>query len=511
MLESEKAEPPLALVTLTVMLGLSMAIIDTTIVNVALTNMAGNLGATSDEIAWVATGYILANVVIMPLNGWLTALLGRQKFYAISLAIFTIASLLCGTARDVTTLVIYRVIQGIGGGALQPTAQSILFESFPMEKRGQGMAIFGIGAMVGPAIGPTLGGWLVDNYSWPLIFLINIPIGCVAFFMTLAFIRDPSYIKKPERGADWTGLGAMTIGIASLQYVLERGQRADWFNSSSIVILSIVSVVMLTFFIVRELRDPHPFVDLRVFRSPSFAAGNIIGVITGFGLYGLNLVLPLFYQTVLGFNAMQTGLALLPGAVATAISMLIATLSQRRIGTRATIVIGLLLFTWGCWWMGSLNQYVGYWDVFWPRGVQGFALGFIFVPLSTATLAAVDRADLPNASGLYTLIRQLGGGIGIAVLELLEQWREESAHAALAGSVALSNPNIARMFGGGTGNHAQVLSQLNGMVTQNAMLIAYNYVFRVCALIFLFSIPTVFLFKSDRPIAPEQTPPPAEL
>ncbi len=303
------------------MLGVIMAIIDTSIVNVALPNMAGNLGAATDEISWVATGYILANVVIMPLNGWLTALLGRKRFYATSLVIFTVSSLLCGTAHDVTTLIVWRIVQGIGGSALQPTAQAIMFESYPPAKRGSAMAIFGMGAMVGPAIGPSLGGWIVDNYSWPLIFFINIPIGILAIVMTLLFIRDPAYIHKPERGADLIGLGAMTIGIASLQYVLERGQRDDWFDSATITLLAVTAVAGLAFFIVRELRDPHPFVDLRVFRSRSFTAGTIIGIVSGFGLYGLNLVLPLFFQNVLGFDALQTGYALLPGAVATAISM----------------------------------------------------------------------------------------------------------------------------------------------------------------------------------------------
>jgi DHA2 family multidrug resistance protein len=493
----QPADPPIALVTLTVMLGMIMAIVDSTIVNVALSNMAGNLGATSDEIAWVATGYILANVVVMPLNGWLTALLGRRTYYAASLAIFTIASLLCGTARSVSTLVIYRVIQGIGGGALQPTAQSILFESYPPDKRGQAMAIFGLGAMMGPAIGPTLGGWLVDNYAWPLIFYINLPIGIIAFFMTLAYVRDPSYIKKPERGADWIGLSAMTIGLASLQYVLEQGQREDWFASSSITILSILSAAMLIFFVVRELRDPQPFVDLRVFRSASFSAGNIIGIISGFGLYGLNLVLPLFYQEVLHFDATQTGFALLPGALATALSMPFATQGMSRLGTRRTILVGLLIFAWGAWWMGSLNQYVGYWDVFWPRVLQGFALGFIFVPLSTATLSEIAQGDLASATGIYTLVRQLGGGIGIAVLELLIQRREDTVHSLLASSVTLSNPAVARLVNH-TMHHAQALAVLNDIVQQNATTIAYDYVFRICAFVFLATIPTLILLRPGK-------------
>ncbi|HEX3551437.1 MAG TPA: DHA2 family efflux MFS transporter permease subunit, partial [Candidatus Elarobacter sp.] len=237
-----RANPPLALITLTVMLGLIMAIIDASIVNVALNDMAGNLGSSIDEIGWVATGYILANVIVMPLNGWLTARFGRRNFYAACVAIFTISSLLCGTATNVWQLVFYRVIQGLGGGALQPTAQAILFESYPPEKRAGAMAIFGLGAMVGPAIGPTLGGVIVDNYSWPLIFYINIPIGIIAFLMTLAFIRDPAYVKRDRSPIDYVGLGLMTAGIASLQYVLERGQREDWFSSPTIVTLTVVAV-----------------------------------------------------------------------------------------------------------------------------------------------------------------------------------------------------------------------------------------------------------------------------
>ncbi|MBD5632995.1 MAG: DHA2 family efflux MFS transporter permease subunit [Candidatus Eremiobacteraeota bacterium] len=495
-----RPDPPVALVTATVMLGVIMAIIATSIVNVALPNMAGNLGAATDEISWVATGYILANVVIMPLNGWLTALLGRKKFYALSLTTFTVASFMCGTAGDVWTLVFWRIVQGIGGGALQPTAQAILFESYPPEKRGNAMAIFGMGAMVGPAIGPTLGGAIVDNFSWPLIFYINIPIGILAFVMTMLFIRDPAYIVKPERGADWLGLGAMTVGIASLQYVLERGQREDWFSSSSIVTLAIVGSLALVFFVVRELRDPHPFVDLRVFGSRSFAAGTVIGVVSGFGLYGLNLVLPLFFQNVLGFDALQTGYALLPGAIATAVSMPIAGRLTSLLDPRLEIGIGLAMFAAGSWWMGGLNQYAGFWDIFGPRTLQGFALGFLFVPLTTVALSGIPRAAMSNATGLYTLVRQLGGSLGIALLELIQTRREDLAQSAYAANVTLSNGPVAIMLSGAR-DRAQALAQLAGMVDQNATVISYDYVFRFCAIVFLISIPTLLLIANPKATA----------
>ncbi len=479
------------------MIGVIMAIIDTSIVNVALPSMAGNLGAASDEIAWVATGYILANVVIMPLNGWLTALLGRKKFYAASLLIFTLASLLCGTAHDVWTLVFWRIVQGLGGGALQPTAQAILFESYPPEKRGGAMAIFGLGAMVGPAIGPSLGGALVDNFSWPLIFFVNVPIGIAAIVMTMLYIRDPDYIVKPERGADWIGLGAMTVGIASLQFVLEQGQRDDWFSSPSITILSLLSVFGLAFFIVRELRDPHPFVDLRVFGSRSFAAGTLIGVVSGFGLYGLNLVLPLFFQNVLGFSAFETGNALLPGAVATAISMPIAGRLTRVLDARLEIAIGLAMFAAGSWWMGGLNQYAGFWDIFGPRTLQGFALGFLFVPLTTASLAGISNRAMSNATGLYTLVRQLGGSLGIAILELVQTRREDFAQQIFAANVTLANPAVNSMLRGAR-DQAQALAALSGMVNQNATVVSYDYIFRFCAIVFALSIPTVLLLRKPQ-------------
>ena len=336
-----REEAPVGLITITVMLGLIMAIIDSTIVNVALNTIGGNLGASTDEVAWVATGYILANVIVMPLNGWLTALLGRKRFYAISLAVFTITSLLCGTAHTIGMLIFYRVLQGLGGGALQPTAQAIMFETYPAEKRGQAMAIFGIGAMVGPAVGPTLGGWIVDNATWPLIFYINIPIGIVAFIMTLAYVPTPKFIVRLKGGIDWIGLGLLSTGLASLQYVLERGEHDDWFSSDTIVILSIVAVVTLTWFIWKTLKDKAPLVDLNVFKFRSFTIGSIIGVIMGFGLFGTALILPLFFQTMLNFTAFDTGMALLPGALATAVSMMIVGRLANRIDGRMSIAAGL--------------------------------------------------------------------------------------------------------------------------------------------------------------------------
>ena len=473
-----------ALITITVMLGLIMAIIDTTIVNVAINTIGGNLGATVDEVAWVATGYILANVVVMPLNGWLTALLGRKTFYATSLAVFTIASFFCGTARSIWVLVFYRIVQGLGGGALQPTAQAIMFETFPPERRGAAMAIFGMGAMVGPAIGPALGGWIVDNANWPLIFYINVPIGIAAFLMTLAFIPDPKYIAKPKGGIDWIGLSLLTAGLSTLQFVLEQGERDEWFSSRTIQICALVSVVTLISFVVKSLRDRHPIVDLKVFKFRSFSVGSFLGIIMGFGLYGTALILPLFFQSLLGFTAFDTGLALMPGAFSTAVSMLIIGRILNRIDGRWSIVFGTLLFAWSSWMLGGLSVQAGYWDVFWPRLIQGFALGFLFVPLTTISLGDVPVPEMAGATGVFTLLRQLGGSLGIAILTTMLTHRTAIAWNVLASGV--------------TQSHGYSIGQLTQMVSQQSAMIAYNYLFRATAIVFVLSTPLVFLIKKPK-------------
>jgi DHA2 family multidrug resistance protein len=483
-----REQAPVGLITITVMLGLIMAIIDTTIVNVALNTIGGNLGATVDEVAWVATGYILASVVVMPLNGWLTALLGRKTFYAASLALFTVASFLCGTAHSIWMLVFYRIVQGLGGGALQPTAQAILFETYPPERRGAAMAIFGMGAMVGPAIGPTLGGYIVDNASWPLIFYINIPIGIVAFLMTLAVIPNPKFIAKPKGGIDWTALGLLTAGLASLQYVLERGERDDWFQSSTIQILTVVAIGSLVTFVVKSLRDKHPIVDLRVFKFRSFSVGSILGIIMGFGLFGTALILPLFFQSILNFTAFDTGMALLPGALSTAVSMLIVGRIFNRIDGRWSIVFGMLVFAWSTWLLGGLNVQAGYWDVFWPRLIQGFGLGFLFVPLTTLSLGDVPIHELAGATGVYTLLRQLGGSFGIAILTTMLTHESAIAWNVLASGV--------------TATHGYSIGTLTQMVAQQSSMIAYDYLFRVCAVVFVLTTPLVFLISARKRAGP---------
>lgn len=472
------------LISLTVMLGMIMAIIDGTVVNVGLNTIAGTLGASLDDAAWVVTGYLLASVITMPLNGWLTARFGRKRFYAACVAIFTIASLLCGTATSIWQLTFYRILQGFGGGALQPTAQAIIFETFPPGKRGMATAIFGIGAMVGPALGPLMGGYIIDNATWPLLFLVNIPIGIVAFFMTIAFVPDPHYLEKPKGGIDWLGLALLSTGVGAIQYVLERGQHDDWFDSSTIVVLTIVSVVASAWFIVKSLRDPHPLVDLRSFRFPTFVFGNALLVIVGFGLYGTSLIMPLFFQTSMGMTAYETGLALLPGALATAASMLVVGRLMTVVDPRILSAAGLVLSAWSCWALGNLNQYAGIGDIFWPRMIQGFGMGLMFVPVTTVMLTPLPKNELASATGISMLVRQLGAGVGIAVLTTLLASETTVAWMALAGGV--------------THSYGATVSQINGLLVQSATVIAYDYLFRICAFVFLAALVFVAFLKPTR-------------
>jgi MFS transporter, DHA2 family, multidrug resistance protein len=473
------------LIILTVMLGMFMAIIDFTIVNVALPTIAGNLGCSIDDAAWVATGYILAAVITMPLNGWLTAYFGRKAFYAGSIALFTIASFLCGMAHSIVALTIFRVIQGFGGGSLQPTAQAIIFETFGPKRSGVGMAIFGLGIMAAPAIGPVLGGYIVDNASWPLIFLINVPIGIVTFMMALAFIPTPHYIARVKNGVDWLGLGLLATGLASLQYVLERGQHEDWFDSSTIEILLAVSVVSLAIFIFKVVRDRHPLVNLRVFRFPAFTLGNVILFVVGFGLFGSELIVPLFFQNILGMTALDAGKALLPGAIATAIAMLITGRLVNKIDPRILLVIGAVLAAWSNWKLGGLTQYAGSDNTFIPRTMLGAGLGFLFVPMTTVMLSPIPRDELAGATGLSQLIRQLGGSLGIAVITTLLTRETAIAWSELAGG-------ITRPSGVSS-------STLISLLSQAATVSAYDFVFRLCALLFVLAIPLILLINRKMP------------
>jgi DHA2 family multidrug resistance protein len=470
-----------ALITVTVMLGVFMAIIDMTVVNVALPTIAGNLGCSLDDAAWIATGYILAAVIVMPLNGWLTAYFGRKTFYCGAIALFTIASLFCGLTHDIVMLTICRMLQGLGGGVLQPTAQAILFETFGARRSGAAMAIFGIGIMVAPALGPVLGGYIVDNGSWPLIFLINVPIGILTFLMALAFVPTPHYIERSRRGIDWRQIGLLALGLIALQYVLERGQHEDWWDSPTIVMLAIISGLSLLSFGVMTLRDKFPVVNLRIFRIPSFSLGNVTLFVLGFGLFGSELIVPLFFQSILGMTALDSGMALIPGAIATAVAMVATTRIVNRFDPRFPLVIGALCAAWANWQLGGLTEAAGMDDTFLPRMMVGFGMGLMFVPLTQLTLQAVPREEIASATGLSQLVRQLGGSLGVAIIMTVLATHTSVAWQDLAAGI--------------TQSRGVAMGTLMNLLSQSASVMAYDYVFRLCAVLFLVAIPLLLLVR----------------
>jgi MFS transporter, DHA2 family, multidrug resistance protein len=478
-----------ALITVTVMLGVFMAIVDMTIVNVALPTIAGNLGTSLDDAAWVATGYILAAVIVMPLNGWLTAYLGRKTFYCGAIAIFTVASLLCGLSHNIVTLTIFRMLQGLGGGVLQPTAQAILFETFGPRRSAAAMAIFGLGIMAAPAFGPVMGGYIVDNASWPLIFLINVPFGIVTFLMAYWFIPTPKYIERARRQIDWTALGLLATGLVALQYVLERGQHEDWWDSNTIVALAIVSALALLIFGIMTARDKYPIVNLRVFRIPSFSLGNIILFVIGFGLFGSELIVPLFFQSILGMTALDSGKALVPNAIATAVAMIVMTRISNRVDARIPLVIGALCAAWANWQLGGLTEQAGMDNTFLPRTLLGFGLGLMFVPLTQLMLSSVPREELAGATGLSQLVRQLGGSLGIAIITTLLTRETAIAWSDLAGGITRSQ---------GTSS-----ATLMSLLSQAASVTAYDFIFRLCALLFIAVIPLMLFVRRDPSLSAE--------
>jgi DHA2 family multidrug resistance protein len=401
--------------------------------------MMGDLGATLDQIALVSTGYIVSNVIVLPITGWLSALFGRRRYFAGSIALFTIASFFCGNSHSLVELVGWRIVQGLGGGALLSTAQAVLYEVFPPSEYGIAMSIFGVGVMVGPTLGPTLGGWITDTFSWPWIFYINLPFGALALMLTLSYLRNSRFARRAER-VDWLGLGLLALGIGTLQTMLERGERLDWFSSREIVLLTVVSVSSLVGFVWHELRDEHPVVDLHILKNPQFAAGVAFGGMLGLCLYATVFVLPVYLQTLQGFTANQTGMVILPGAIASAITMGVMGRFRAKFDGRISVVIGVAIFMLAMWQMQTFTTLSGKGDFFWPLVWRGLGLGLIFVPLTNLALAELPMEKIPNGTGLFNLKRQLGGSIGIALAATTLQHLQATHRAELASHVNAFNP-----------------------------------------------------------------------
>ena len=492
----------------TVLTGTIMAVLDSSIVNVALPDMSGSLGASIEEITWVVTGYILANVIIMPLIALVSAHLGRKRFYIGSVIAFTIASALCGMARTLPLMVAFRIFQGIGGGVLIPMSQAILRETFPREEQGVAMGIYGVGVVLAPALGPTLGGWLTDQYSWPWIFYVNVPIGIVCVFLIARFIEDPPYLVREKGRIDLSGLALMAIGLGALQLMLEKGQEKDWFESPMIVTLAVLSVLGLALFAWRDLRARHPAVELHLARDVSFSSATFLSGILGMGLYGSLFILPVFLQRLLGYSAMDSGLALMPRSLAMAIVMPISGRLYNRLGARALVATGLAVSAYSFWLFSRLSLDVGVWDLFMPQVWQGVGFGLIFVALSTAALATISKPKMTAAVGLYNVVRQVFGSVGIAVAATEVSAGTTRYHALLSEHVTLFDPATRSWLGGAAAAlvprapdaataSRQALGLLDLEVHRQASVMAYNHAFFLVAVLFVLSVPLAFLLHSS--------------
>jgi len=404
-------------ITLTVMVVAFMQILDTSVTNVVLPHLQGSLSAGLDEVSWVITSYLAANAVVIPATGWLAALFGRKRFFLICSVLFVVSSFASGAAPDLTTLIIARICQGLGGGPIIPLSQAILWEIFPIHQRGLAMAVWGVGFILGPILGPTVGGYLADEWSWRWIFYINLPVGVLGFLMASAFLFDPPYLRRAGR-TDWLGLGLMVAGFGCLQLVLDRGEREDWFGSSLIVSLTIVAICALIGFLIRELVATDPILDLTVFTDRNFATGATLICIVGFGMFSGMLLVAVFTQKLLGYDAWTSGLVLAPGGLGNIFS-LFASGIVTRVDQRLMLAFGCLLNAVSLYMMTSLTLGMDYWALALPRFIQGFAVGFIFVPLSTLALATIRREKLVNATAVYGMLRNVGGSVGIAVATTL--------------------------------------------------------------------------------------------
>jgi len=493
----------------TVLTGTFMAVLDSSVVNVALPHMSGTLGATLEEITWVATGYLLANVLIMPVIALISARFGRKRFYMVSVFAFTLASMACGAARNLPAMVAFRAVQGLGGGAMITVAQAILRETFPVEEQGLAMGIYGVGIVVAPALGPTLGGWLTDQYSWPWIFYVNVPIGVINLLLVQRYIFDPPYFVRHKDRVDWSGLGLMAVGLGALQLMLEKGQEKEWFSSSLICWLAAFAVVGLVAFVWRELTTERPAVELKILRNVPFASGTALGGVLGMGMFGTLFLLPMFLQNLLGFPAMTSGVAMLPRSIASAVVGPIGGRFYNKVGPRVLVAVGLALNAYGFWQFSHLTTQVGVWDLLWPQVWQGAGMGLLFVAIATAALATIPKPRMTAATGLYNVVRQVSASIGIAIAANQVDAGTHRFHDQLAEGVTMYSEGARTMLQRMTGAMIQAggdsvtavqrgLAIMNGRVTRQAVVLAYNHLFQLAAMLFVVSLPLTLMLKGQR-------------
>jgi DHA2 family multidrug resistance protein len=488
-----------------------MEVLDTSVANVALPHIGGNLSATPEESTWVLTSYLVSNAIILPATNWLGRYFGRKRFLIACTTIFTVSSILCGAATSLGMLIVARVMQGAGGGALQPIAQSVLLESFPPEKRGSAMAVYGMGIVVAPIIGPTLGGWITDNYSWRWIFYINVPIGILAVLMANAFVEDPPYIKNQKPGRiDYLGFSLMALGLAALQLILDKGQEEDWFHSDMIFYVAIISAVALVGFVIWELWNKDPIVNLRIMANRNFAVGTGLMTVMGIVLYGTIALLPLFLQTLLGYPALQSGMAVSPRGIGAIISMIIIGRLVGRVDSRWLIMFGFALLAYSTYQFSNINLEISISSIVVPSIMSGLAMGFIFVPLTTIAMGTLPNDQIGNASGVFNLMRNTGGSIGIAAMTTILARSVQTHQAALVAHLTPYNDNFQErlrlMTGalGGAGDPTALDKAYHGIygaLVKQAMLLSYIDSFRILAFLCVLCIPLTLLFKRVKPKA----------
>src|SRR6267378_875296 len=464
------------LIAASVMLATFMEVLDTSVANVALPHIAGNLSASTEESTWVLTSYLVSNAIMLPATNWLGRYFGRKRFLIFCIIVFTASSALCGAAASLGMLILARVLQGAGGGALQPIAQSVLLESFPPEKRGSAMAIYGMGIVVAPIIGPTLGGWITDNYSWRWIFYINVPVGIVAVLMARAFIEDPPYIKQQRPGRiDSIGFGVMAVALGTLQLVLDKGQEEDWFSSSLITWAAIFAGVTFVIFIVWELTVKEPIVNLRVLANRNFAVGTALMTVMGVVLYGTIALLPLFLQTLMGYPAVKSGLAVSPRGFGSIASMIIVGRLVNKIDGRYLIMFGFAVLGFSTYLFSDINLQISSSSIVIPGIISGFALGFVFVPLTTMAMGTLPNEQMGNASGVFNLMRNIGGSLGIATVTTLLARGAQAHQAAMVSHLTPYDPAFQQRVQALTGT---LSSQAGSAASQQAYGAIYGTVVR---------------------------------
>lgn len=498
------------LIAAAVMLATFMEVLDTSVANVSLPHIAGNLSATTEESTWVLTSYLISNAVILPATNWLGLFFGRRRFLIVCITIFTLSSALCGAASSLGMLLVARVMQGAGGGALQPIAQAVLLESFPSEKRGAAMAVYGMGIVVAPIIGPTLGGWITDNYSWRWIFYINVPIGILAVLMARTFIEDPPYIRNQRPGRiDYMGFGLMAVGLAALQIVFDKGQEDDWFSSTFITKAIIIAVVALVGFVVWELRAKEPIVNLRVLANRNFAVGTALIAAMGIVLYGTTALLPLFLQTLLGYPALQSGMAVSPRGIGAVVSMIIVSRLIGKIDGRYLIMAGFGVVGLSTWFLSDIDLQISVGTIAWPQILSGLAMGFVFVPLTVLATGTLRNDQIGNATGIFNLMRNVGGSFGIAAVTTMLSRGSQTHQAAMVSHLSPFDPvfqqrlsELTAAIAARSGDLITAPQQAYGMIYQTlvrqATLLAYIDNFRFLAFLCVICMPAALLFKKVR-------------